>query len=637
MTYDMDSIVFTQLQTGGTKTIDISLIGSTTNNYTISFPDASGTVALTSDLGSYVTLGTTQTISGAKTFSAIPVIDNGSSGMGLRFKMYASSSFGLNGYMDIAPVGTSGKVAFAFGVSSTATKLAYFSAAGLTDNTAREYALPDAGGTLALTSDLSNYVPYSGATTNVNLGTNQIFSGFAFINGNGSIGGVLGFKQYATSFQATGGYTNLWATGSDKLNFTFAQSSGSGKDFNFDVTSLTAGSTRSYTMPDASGTLALTIQTGSIRTGGYYLTGMTAGSGALYYSSSENRVTLANYNTGGHLMFEVDGGTYAMTVRSNGNVGINTVTPQGGAGANDRTLSINAGAGSAAFITGLVGDVKYSTLFTASSIVVLETNAAIPLAFNTNGTEKMRISSSGAVGIGVAPASWLTATITPLQIRNSSFAGYSQSGVHITYVGSNWYYDTGSVDRYISNGNATIFSQVNGEFSWATSASGTAGNAITFNQVMKLNANGTLQLPGNATTFSIGSIAGVQRIQYGTGGYTTEFAFLQPNDGYTAIGAGAFNTRSDYRLKEDLKEFNALSLVTNMKVYDFKWKQKDERNYGFMAHELQEVVPYVVTGTKDGMFEDQPQMQGLDYSKIVPVLVKAIQELNAEIKSLKNN
>jgi hypothetical protein len=157
----------------------------------------------------------------------------------------------------------------------------------------------------------------------------------------------------------------------------------------------------------------------------------------------------------------------------------------------------------------------------------------------------------------------------------------------------------------------------------------------TFVDGIILSAGGTFQMLGNSTTFSIGSIAGVQRIQYGTGGYTTEFAFLQPNDGYTAIGAGAFNTRSDYRLKEDLKEFSGLSLVTNMKVYDFKWKEKDERNYGFMAHELQEVVPYVVTGTKDGMFEDEPQMQGLDYSKLVPVLVKAIQEQQAQIEELK--
>ena len=54
-----------------------------------------------------------------------------------------------------------------------------------------------------------------------------------------------------------------------------------------------------------------------------------------------------------------------------------------------------------------------------------------------------------------------------------------------------------------------------------------------------------------------------------------------------------------------------------------------------MAHELQEVVPYVVTGTKDGMFEDEPQMQGVDYSKLVPIMIKAIQEQQAQIEELK--
>ena len=53
--------------------------------------------------------------------------------------------------------------------------------------------------------------------------------------------------------------------------------------------------------------------------------------------------------------------------------------------------------------------------------------------------------------------------------------------------------------------------------------------------------------------------------------------------------------------------------------------------YGVLAHELQEVIPYAVTGEKDG-----ERMQGVDYSKIVPVLVKAIQELNEKIKQLEN-
>ena len=92
----------------------------------------------------------------------------------------------------------------------------------------------------------------------------------------------------------------------------------------------------------------------------------------------------------------------------------------------------------------------------------------------------------------------------------------------------------------------------------------------------------------------------------------------------------SFNTGSDYRLKEDLKDFNALNLINNIKAYDYKWKDVDQRDYGFVAHELKEILPNVVTGEKDGEI-----MQGVDYSKLTPVLLKAIQELKAEIETLK--
>jgi len=185
---------------------------------------------------------------------------------------------------------------------------------------------------------------------------------------------------------------------------------------------------------------------------------------------------------------------------------------------------------------------------------------------------------------------------------------------------------------YIYNGRETVFSsasQVNTFISFATTL------ANTNYERMRITSDGILKMSNNSTTFSIGAIGGVQRIQHGTNGFTTEFQFFGAYDGYAPIGASAFNTRSDYRLKEDLKEFSGLSLVTDMKVYDFKWKEQDERNYGFMAHELQEILPYVVTGTKDGMFEGELQMQGVDYSKLVPILVKAIQELQAKLD--KNN
>ena len=92
-----------------------------------------------------------------------------------------------------------------------------------------------------------------------------------------------------------------------------------------------------------------------------------------------------------------------------------------------------------------------------------------------------------------------------------------------------------------------------------------------------------------------------------------------------------YNVSSDYRLKEDLQDFAGLELVSKIPVYDYKWKSSEDRSYGVMAHELQEVLPDAVSGEKDA-----EEMQGVDYSKIVPLLVKAIQELEAKIKILEN-
>jgi hypothetical protein len=93
----------------------------------------------------------------------------------------------------------------------------------------------------------------------------------------------------------------------------------------------------------------------------------------------------------------------------------------------------------------------------------------------------------------------------------------------------------------------------------------------------------------------------------------------------------SYNTGSDYRLKEDLKDFNALDLVNNITAYDYKWKDVEQRDYGFIAHELKQTLPNVVTGEKDG-----EKMQGVDYSKLTPILLKAIQEQQEIINDLKS-
>lgn len=88
-----------------------------------------------------------------------------------------------------------------------------------------------------------------------------------------------------------------------------------------------------------------------------------------------------------------------------------------------------------------------------------------------------------------------------------------------------------------------------------------------------------------------------------------------------------YHTTSDYRLKEDFQSFNGLDLINKMKVYDYAWKADKSRMFGFKAHEIQEVIPYLVSGKKDEVdASGKPKYQMLDYSKLTPVLVKAIQE-----------
>ena len=104
----------------------------------------------------------------------------------------------------------------------------------------------------------------------------------------------------------------------------------------------------------------------------------------------------------------------------------------------------------------------------------------------------------------------------------------------------------------------------------------------------------------------------------------------------TSGTATSFNQSSDYRRKEDILEMqDSISRVQALKPVNFAWKLDGTRADGFLAHEAQEVVPEAVTGTKDAVDEDgQPDYQGIDQSKLVPLLTKALQEALAKIESL---
>jgi hypothetical protein len=180
-----------------------------------------------------------------------------------------------------------------------------------------------------------------------------------------------------------------------------------------------------------------------------------------------------------------------------------------------------------------------------------------------------------------------------------------------------------------SNGSTTMnggYFQINARLT--TYADGT--HSIQDSNPFDTGSRVVLEVIGG--TYNTGSDSSSKMIRF-KGGNGTEIGYIIRNGGATI----SYISSSDYRLKEDLKEFNGLDLISKIKTYDFKWKCSEHRDYGVIAHELKEVIPNIVSGEKDEVYEETGDIkpQGLDYGKLTPILIKAIQELKAEIELLK--
>jgi len=108
------------------------------------------------------------------------------------------------------------------------------------------------------------------------------------------------------------------------------------------------------------------------------------------------------------------------------------------------------------------------------------------------------------------------------------------------------------------------------------------------------------------------------------------------NTGNADCRARVFTTSSDYRLKEDIVDMeDSIDKLKKLKPVNFAWIESGERQDGFIAHEVDEVVPVAVNGTKDAVnSEGKPSYQGVDNGKLVPLLTKCLQEALVKIENL---
>jgi len=444
-----------------------------------------------------------------------------------------------------------------------------------------------------------------------------------------------------------------------------------------------------------------TTPTANIPMGGFKITGIAAATttgDALSYGRAATVSTLTNSaltsgrvpyaSTAGLLVdsasLTYDGTTLTATTGANfatssGNVGIGTSSPAQKLqiSANEPKLRITSTAGS-----GKSWDISSggNTTVTLGQFCIYDTTTDSQRFNIASGSGTMLLDASGNLGLGVTPSAWNTGwNVFQIGSAGSIAAIKSTTGPSVTYS-NNAYLTTGGAWNYITSSPtnaATQYEQYAGAHKWYNAASGTG--AITWTQAMTLDASGNLFV--QCTAQPSGSVPGFEIVKNGTTssyfitGCTSTAAntvgdFYNPNGRVGGISisgsATTFSTSSDYRLKENVQPMSgALTTITQLNPVTFKWKADGSDSHGFIAHELQAIVPECVTGKKDETKEEQyeitpaipavlneegnvvtetipavmgtrivPVYQGIDTSFLVATLTAAIQEQQAIIESL---
>jgi hypothetical protein len=532
---------------------------------------------------------------------------------------------------------------------------------------------------------------------------------------------ALSITPYSNSYKylSTGGSATMLQQVTGQFKFFTASTGTAGDAISFSQV-MTLDSSGNLGIGTSSPAWKLDVQTTQSRfqvRDGANTGGTSAGTGLVSVNTTATALDSFNYRATTHA-FIVDS-SEAMRLTSTG-LGIGTSSPQG-------QLSLGSAAGGQLGLTldwtGAGGPYQVAS-FTANratgEVRIGATNAGGDFfnTFYTNNTERMRLDSSGNLGLGVTPSAWSSYKVIDIVTGGLALAGGTESGA----IAVNAYFNGGWKYKTTGTYKTTRYDQFDGAHYWFTAPSGTAGNAISFSQVMTLDASGDLLLGTTSggyrlnvydTATSVVNIESSQTESYirftdastnsdanaprigtiGDGNFairtggseraridssgnllvgTTSnlglgttiqpsgFVHIRRDGGSTAtfrrdtntgtlatfqfdgsdVGSistngttTSYNVTSDQRLKENIQDAApASALIDAIQVRQYNWKSDgSHQRYGFIAQELVTVAPEAVHQPAD-----PEEMMAVDYSKLVPMLVKEIQSLRARVAALES-
>jgi hypothetical protein len=277
------------------------------------------------------------------------------------------------------------------------------------------------------------------------------------------------------------------------------------------------------------------------------------------------------------------------------------------------------------------------------STITSAASTALTLQSN-NGNTAVTVDTSQNVGIGTtSPSTYGSAQkILAVQGSSGSVAGY------IASVSSDATRSIGLYSGLTSADNPSVIYTGELRFGSATSTNGVTG----YSERMRIDSSGNV-LVGTTSQIQGGklSVAGVITSQNSGAGFsanqtnaTGDQFYFRTNSGANLAGyitcptsaTTSYTSVSDYRLKENIVPMTgALEKIALLKPCTYTWKTDGTDGQGFIAHELQAVVPDCVVGTKDDVNEDGSiKPQAIDTSFLVATLTAAIQEQQALITAL---